>query len=352
MPSYLEPLPLRQQVTAACRSYFGAGLTELVALPGGASVRHYHRAYTDGSPSTFLVMELGEPAQFSDEATSGKVEELPFISVQRYLASGGLPVPEIFGYDEPSQLLYLENFGDITFESQVVGASPAQMQDLYRRAILQLLKLQRFSRETPDRSCIAFGRKFDYALLKWELDHFVEFGLDAVHSGLTAAERATLEANFSAIAEELAAAPQLFVHRDYQSRNLMVLPDGRLGILDFQDALLGNQAYDLVGLLRDSYVVLPAQLFAELTDFFIEQARPGADFSRLFALQIVQRKLKDAGRFVFIDRKKQNPSFLRHIPSSLDYVLLALQELQGFAAVNEILERRTAALRALGQRLS
>ena len=350
MPTYLEPAALHDLVEVAV-SPMGQ-LRQLIALPGGASVRHYHRGFISaGSIDRFLVMELGESPQFSDEVSAGKVSELPFLNVQRYLASRGLPVPLIYQYDEKSGLLYLEDFGDITFESKVAGADIETQRDYYERAITQLVKIQAVSRETPDPACIAFSRSFDFKLLKWELDHFVEFELDAVGIMLPTAERAELDRQFTRIAEELHAQPTTFVHRDYQSRNLMILNDGRLGILDFQDALLGNSAYDLVGLLRDSYVVLPPALVDDLVDFFVASSGPhlDSDFRRLFFLQVVQRKLKDAGRFVFIDKKKNNRGFLRHIPSSLDYVAAALQKLPELDSVGAILERHTAPLRQLAR---
>jgi aminoglycoside/choline kinase family phosphotransferase len=190
---------------------------------------------------------------------------------------------------------------------------------------------------------VAFSRAFDYDLLKWELDHFREYGLEAQGYQLSPSEREEIERLFKGIAEELAAAPRGFVHRDYQSRNLMVQDsttgDPRLRVIDFQDALLGTRAYDLVGLLRDSYVALsPAQL-ESLVGHYVARAEVEADaFRHLFNLQVVQRKLKDAGRFVFIDRVKKNPSFLVHIPNSLDYVAHALKSLPALGSLREILK--------------
>jgi aminoglycoside/choline kinase family phosphotransferase len=159
----------------------------------------------------------------------------------------------------------------------------------------------------------------------------------------TPAEREELERIFKRVAEELAAAPRGFVHRDYQSRNLMVQDSGngdpRLRVIDFQDALLGSRAYDLVGLLRDSYVALSPALLDSLVSHYVSAAEvDAASFRHLFNLQVVQRKLKDAGRFVFIDRVKKNPSFLVSIPNSLDYVALALKSLPDLSNLREILK--------------
>jgi aminoglycoside/choline kinase family phosphotransferase len=318
----------------------------LETLPGGASIRRYHRITVDGGklPSV-MVMELGDNPLKSEEAAKGHAPtELPFINVQRYLARAGASVPAIYRYDSAGAILYLEDLGDITFESRVLDSGDDVRGRYYRQAIDQLASLQRFAATNPDPDCIAFSRGFDYELLKWELDHFREYGLEAQNLAPTPAEREELERSFRGIAEELAGEPRGFVHRDYQSRNLMVQDiDGapRLRIIDFQDALLGTRAYDLVGLLRDSYVALSPSLLDELVAFFVDKSQlDGARFQRLFDLQVVQRKLKDAGRFVFIDRVKKNPGFLVHIPNSLSYVARSLSRLPELATLREILSRR------------
>jgi len=318
----------------------------LETLPGGASIRRYHRITVDGGklPSV-MVMELGDnPLKSEEAAKSHAPTELPFINIQRYLARAGASVPAIYRYDSEGAMLYLEDLGDITFESRVLDSGDDVRGRYYRQAIDQLASLQRYAAANPDPDCIAFSRGFDYELLKWELDHFREYGLEAQNLAPTPAEREELERSFRGIAEELAAEPRGFVHRDYQSRNLMVQDvDGapRLRIIDFQDALLGTRAYDLVGLLRDSYVALSPSLLDELVAFFVDKSQlDGARFQRLFDLQVVQRKLKDAGRFVFIDRVKKNPGFLVHIPNSLSYVARSLSRLPELATLREILSRR------------
>jgi aminoglycoside/choline kinase family phosphotransferase len=129
------------------------------------------------------------------------------------------------------------------------------------------------------------------------------------------------------VTDRLTAMPQVLVHRDFQSRNLMVHDDA-LRLLDFQDALMGPLPYDLVALLRDSYVSLSPLLIDELIEYYLSLRRTGirgADFLVMFDLMTIQRKLKDAGRFVYIDRVKGNASFLRHIPNSLLYVREAFE---------------------------
>jgi aminoglycoside/choline kinase family phosphotransferase len=143
----------------------------------------------------------------------------------------------------------------------------------------------------------------------------------------------------------------VLVHRDFQSRNLMVtsVRDGEpsLTLIDFQDALLGSSAYDLVALLRDSYVELPPDEVLAHVAFFIDRCRIEDEnkFRNLFYLQTAQRKLKDAGRFVFIDRVRGNPGFLRWIPTSLKYARDALAAIPELADARAVLARHVPELR-------
>ena len=128
------------------------------------------------------------------------------------------------------------------------------------------------------------------------------------------------------ISEFLASQPRVFVHRDYHSRNLMVAGE-RLGVIDFQDALMGPATYDLASLLRDAYIALDESLIDRLIDYYLDQLQEGRHlwtnreaFRRLFDFTSIQRNLKAAGRFVYIDRVKGNPKFLADIPRTLGYV--------------------------------
>jgi aminoglycoside/choline kinase family phosphotransferase len=350
---HLSPEDLARAVFPVAIEIMGGSNPQLVTMPGGASVRRYHRITVDGGETpSLVVMELGDNPLKSEEAAkkSPGPTELPFINVQRYLARAGVAVPAIYRYDEARGLVYLEDLGDVTFESRVRDADDEVRARYYRQAIEQLVELQRYAAAHPDPDCIAFSRAFDYDLLKWELDHFREYGLEAQGHALSPSQREELERIFRRIAEELAAQPRVFVHRDYQSRNLMVQEGSersdreqsvgpRLRIIDFQDALLGTRAYDLVGLLRDSYVALSPSLLDALVEDYVARASADVTFARLFDLQVVQRKLKDAGRFVFIDRVKRNPSFLVHIPNSLDYVARSLTRLPELSTLREILSQ-------------
>ena len=215
----------------------------------------------------------------------------------------------------------------------------------------RLARLRAHAERDPDRTCIAWTRAFDYDLYHWEFEHFIEYGLLARGATPSEAELQTLRRHFARISRELADAPRGFTHRDYQSRNIMVLANGDQVVIDFQDALQGPRQYDLVALLRDSYVELDRPLIDAMLARYLKafQAEGGArleasDFVGFFDLLTVQRKLKDAGRFVFIDRVKKNPSFLAHIPSSLRYVRDALKRRPELREVEEILQKHVPEL--------
>lgn len=319
-------IELRQQVEAATGRSFATA--PILKLKGEASTRSYYRVGTP--PDSFVCMVMPpEAAKKSEEASKGEPpKELPFVNVHRYLEKLGVRVPKILRYDEPKGVMVLEDLTDQTFEAAL---SPATRTQLYTRAVQLLARLRARAEKAVDADCLAFTRAFDEDLYDWELHHFREWGLE-IWSGKkpTAEERAELDAIFRRIAKELAAAPRGFTHRDYQSRNLMV-KDGDLVVIDFQDALQGPRQYDLVALLRDSYVELDRPFVEAMVDEYLaafaketgERIERGP-FLAFFDLLTVQRKLKDAGRFEFINRVKGNPGFLVSIPASLRYVKAAL----------------------------
>jgi aminoglycoside/choline kinase family phosphotransferase len=273
------------------------------------------------------------------------VGELPFLNVHRYLERIGVRVPHVYLDAHRDGFVVLEDLTDRTLELALQETSAAA---LYGAAIDQLAKLRAGAEHHPDPRCLAWTRAFDFDLYQWEFEHFLEYGLLGRGAKPTAAELGALRAAFEKVSRELAQAPRSFTHRDYQSRNIMVLDTGEQVVIDFQDALQGPRQYDLVALLRDSYVELDWPLVEAMLNRYVDRLGAPVDrgeFIAFFDLLTVQRKLKDAGRFVFIDQVKKNPSFLVHIPSSLGYVKAALARRPDLAQVAEILARYVPELR-------
>ena len=316
-------------------------------LAGHASMRSYWRV--GSAPASAVVMVMPPQAGPEEVTSGGPPPADPFVDVQRYLASIGVRVPGILAFEEASRLMVLEDLGDDMLETRLLAGDDRA--GLYRRAIDQLARL-RAAAEARPAGCVAFTRSFEAGLYRWELDHFREWLLEAWKGAtLAPAERAELDGHFDAMAASLAAEPRGFTHRDYQSRNLMVLPGGEQAVIDFQDALLGPRQYDLVALLRDSYVELPPDFIEAMLRRYLArlEAEGGprleyGPFRETFDLLTVQRKLKDAGRFVFIDRVRGNPGFLGSIPSSLRYVREALERRPELAPLQRLLSRHVPEL--------
>lgn len=317
----------------------GLILRELAPLAGDASNRRYFRlALAGGPPHSVILMQLAEPEGFkqSEEAVSGAthaITELPFLNVMSHLAKAEVPVPALYYYDQAAGLLYLEDFGDVTLAEAVNTADAATLESRYKQAINVLVQMQIKATTPADPGCLAFHRSFDVPLLMWEFDHFLEYGVVARRGKPMCADDWTAIRNeCEGISDLLAGQPRVFVHRDYHSRNLMV--DGvRLGVIDFQDALLGPATYDLASLLRDAYIRLDEPLIDGLVDYYLDQLAERryvwsnrAAFRRLFDFTSIQRNLKAAGRFVYIDRVKGNPKFLADIPRVLSYVKRNLEK--------------------------
>jgi N-acetylmuramate 1-kinase len=330
------------QLQAAYTSATGQPAGTVTRLPGGAGNRIYWRVRgLDGGSA--VVMELpADPVKSEEASKHHDAEELPFVNVQRYLTRIGVRVPRILLDAVKDGFLVIEDLTDRTLERALLEGEDREQ--LYATAIDALARLRAHAERDPDHACLAWTRAFDYELYHWEFEHFLEYGLLGGGASPTGVELQTLRREFARISLELANAPRSFTHRDYQSRNIMVTDAGEQVVIDFQDALQGPRQYDLVALLRDSYVELDRPLIDRLLRRYLEKfAAEGGpvldeqEFAGFFDLLTVQRKLKDAGRFVFIDQVKKNPSFLAHIPSSLRYVRDALKRRPELREVQEIL---------------
>ena len=339
----LPQAPLEALVVRA----FGSSIAELSEMPGGASTRRYYRVLLrNGATAVAMFAPDGEKPE--EVSSGGASRRWPFLEVRDLLESRGVRVPTLHGEDTANGLLLLEDLGDVTLAA-ALRASPSRREVLYTRAVRDLASMHRAVADTD--GTVVATRAFDETLLRWELAHFVEWGLDARGVVRTAAARRALDEAFDVIARELAARPRGFVQRDYQSRNLRLDPNGAargdpdaLVVIDFQDALLGPRAYDMVALLRDSYQDLDEPFVDRMLSIYGQASGFGGDGSTELRAEFdrltVQRKLKDAGRFVFIERKKNDPSFLPYIAPSLSRVALALQRLRSepaFARVEMLL---------------
>ena len=303
------------------RSGLGADAITVHPLTGDASDRRYFR----------VLRRNGAPVVLALHAEPFDADALPFVRVAHLMAAMPLPIPAILDRAGDLGVLLLEDLGDVTLQAHLGAAPAAEHSQLYRQAVALIEVLQWRGAELSSPAYPPYGIAFDVDKLLWELEFFTKHYLEA-YRGVTleAPAREALRAEWRQLAEQLASEPRVLCHRDYHSRNLM-LHQGELYIIDFQDARLGPDTYDLVSLLRDSYVDLPEATVDELIAYFIALKRPRgrgmaahlaweADFRRRFDVMALQRTLKALGTFGYQTTARANSVYIQYIPRTLRHV--------------------------------
>jgi hypothetical protein len=313
-------------------------VTTVLPLTGDASDRRYFRALRKQAPSIVFALHV-EPFD---------PDHLPFIRVAGLLEAMPLPVPRILDRAGDLGILVLDDLGDVTLQAHLGAAPAGEHSQLYRQAVSLLEILQRRGAELASSEYPPYGVAFDVEKLLWELEFFTKHFLEGYRGAvIDAPARDALAEEWRALATELADEPRVLCHRDYHSRNLM-LHDGELHIIDFQDARLGPDTYDLVSLLRDSYVDLPETTVEDLIAYFIALKRPqGApaaawhaweqDFRRRFDVMALQRTLKALGTFGYQTTTRRNSVYIQYIPRTIRHVQKNLVRHDRFGRLRELL---------------
>lgn len=283
-------------------------------IKGDASFRRYFRAYTE--QSSFILVDA--PPQ--------KEDSKPFVQVSKLYQQAGVKVPDLYVVDIDRGFLCLSDFGDrLLWEplnsAQQTSSDFTQATALYQMAFEQLQKIQTIPVE---------GKLPEYSiqLMLDETSLFRHWFCEKL-LGLKLKNKAEkiLSQSFGKLVDVAHQQPQLSVHRDFHSRNLMVLKEGGLGVIDYQDAVLGPVAYDLVSLLKDCYITWPReQVLLWLSDYYhaslpFKSARLSeAETIRYFDLMGAQRHLKAIGIFSRLYLRDQKINYLGDIPRTLNYL--------------------------------
>jgi len=306
-------------------------LTESLRLPdferhnlaGDASFRRYYRLKMP--KQSYVVMDAPPP-------------ESPqlFINVGQALLHQGLTVPQIVAADLEQGFLLLSDFGDKLY-LDALNANTADT--LYEDAFRSLIKLQQVSLETPQ--CDEAFLKRQFQLFKdWYLDKHLKLSRNIEIEN-------TLNGFYEKLISEIMTQPFVFVHRDFHSRNLMVLEKGNPGIIDFQDAFRGPIVYDLVSLLQDCYISWPRDQVENWVRGFQERLRHEAllskavtfsQFLRWFDLTGLQRHLKNLGIFSRLNYRDNKPHYLKDLIMPLRYSLETCKRYAEFEGLGKFLE--------------
>ena len=300
------------------------------------AVRSLRPASADASARRYFRLDTGGGSAIAMDAPPATEDSRPFIRVAALMRSAGVNVPEVLDSDLTQGFLLLTDLGDATYLQSLNDSNAAE---LFADAIDTLIRWQQ-------RTVDGVLPPYDEALLRRELNLFPDWFIARhLKRELTAPQKAVLDQMFACIVEANLAQPRVFVHRDYMPRNLMVSKPNP-GVLDFQDAVIGPIAYDLVSLFRDAFISWDDERVLEWARLYFERARAvglavPADFQefwRDFEWMGVQRHLKVLGIFARIRYRDGKPHYLEDAPRFVGYVRAVAQRYRELAPLARLFD--------------
>jgi aminoglycoside/choline kinase family phosphotransferase len=265
-----------------------------------ASFRRYFRLLAGGS--SWVIMD----------APPDKEDCRPFIYIAQLIESAGVQAPHIYHYNENMGFMQLSDLGSTAYLDKLNDQSA---DSLYTDAICSIVKMQTITAELPD---------YNEELLHTEMNLFKDWYLKKhLNIDLTTSQSKTISSTFNLLAESALQQKNVFVHRDYHSRNLMLMDDSNPGVIDFQDAVNGPASYDLVSLIKDCYIAWPRKKQLQWIDQFLELSSLRVEkqqFIKQLDFMGMQRHLKAIGIFSRLNYRDAKPGYLNDIPRTLAYV--------------------------------
>lgn len=285
---------------------------DIVPLQNDASLRRYYRFATE--PSSILM-----DASLDSKNTA-------FLESARLLAVQGLPVPKILKHDLELGFFQVEDFGDgLLFKH----TKDNEIKSYLETAIENIIQIQRIS---PDK--ISKATYFSTTLAETELNLFEKWFIrEYLELELTVEQQKTLSKTFQTLLQHLQNQPQVVMHRDYHTKNLMLLADNEIGLLDFQDLMVGPITYDVVSLLKDCYVTWPEATARSILKYFHERCAWEISLEELefyFDITGLQRHLKVLGGFSKIYLQRGNYHYLQYFDRILDYIVQVIAKYPEF----------------------
>ncbi len=306
---------------------FSLDLSSIRPASSDASFRRYFRVDSAKNPHSYIVMDAPPDKE--------KIEQ--FIHVDELFKESGVTVPEILAKNIKDGFLLLSDLGNRTYLAELTENNADQ---LYQEALRALVRIQVNSRP-------GVLPEYDREALLCELKLFPEWYITKyLGRTITPEMQTVLDRTFDILLVNNLSQPQVFVHRDYHSRNLMYLDDGNPGILDFQDALYGPLTYDLVSLLKDAYVEWEEAKVLDWVIRYWEKARkvslpvnPDIDqFYRDFEFMGVQRHLKVLGIFARLYHRDGKKNYLKDIPLVMKYASKTAHRYSELAPLAKLLD--------------
>ena len=294
---------------------------EISFLAGDASFRRYARIKLQNK--TYMLMD----------APPEKEDCIPFVSIDEFFDGHGIRVPHIIAKNLTQGLLLLEDFGDVVLSTLLNDETVDQY---YAQSFKQLIELQQIDGKNHLPA-------YSYEKLMTEMRLLTEWMLPSLNIQPTEQQLETIEQAFDFLAIEATQQPQVIVHRDFHSRNLMKIDNEQeLGVIDFQDAVIGADTYDLISITRDAYVQWNAERVYEWFEVFYnllpaaaKENRSFEQFKRDADLMAIQRHLKILGIFVRLFERDGKSGYLKDLPRVMWYLL---EESQGYDELNDFMQ--------------
>jgi aminoglycoside/choline kinase family phosphotransferase len=317
----------------------------VVLLEGGSNRKFYR--ITEKGRSVIVMEDEDDDREFNH-----------FIEIRKYLEKLDLGVPQLFSVDMEKRSVMMEDLGERTLQSAVVGKfigagfKPAptsweteeEIYKLYCKVIDFLITLQIVGNKRITECGVGIA-EFGYEDFRWETQYFKEEFLKK-YCQLKIQDEEKLDIEFHELATKLVNEPLFFMHRDFQSQNI-ILKNGNVRITDFQSARRGLLAYDLVSLLKDCYVVLSKEVRERLILYYLEQIEvkmglklEEEEFKKVFLYTGLQRNMQALGAFSHLTLIKRKVEFEQYIPAGALYLRSALREVEEFHNLKVILQSK------------
>jgi len=323
-------MPILSKKTSPCariealetwiKTQFALPCIELMPITNDASFRQYYRCTIKGS--AYIVMD----------APPDKENISEFIKITNLLSQAPILVPELIAYDITQGFIILSDFGDTWLLTHVKNLTPRDITECYHQALNTIIDIQKITHHSG-------LPHFNAQHMELEWSYFTQWFLDKLLKlRLTDKQCAMLDNIKNNLIHSAQQEPQVVIHRDFHSRNIMVLPDQRLGIIDYQDAMIGPMSYDVVSLLKDCYIVWPSAQVNDYLSYFYEkkceknnqtskntpQFPSFIEFKQAFEYMGLQRHFKVLGIFSRLKLRDNKAQYINDIPRIIQYILSVL----------------------------
>jgi NDP-sugar pyrophosphorylase family protein len=298
-------------------------LAKAALIGAGGSDRKYYRI--PDRDKTIILMETSKSDPDYER----------HIAYTRFFRKKLLPVPELIAFDDENKQALFEDLGDVSLYSWLkCGKDPVQVEDIYKKVLDILIMIHTIRTEDSDECPLLQSRIFDHGHLRWETDYFAERYLRGVR-GIEIQRTDPLIQEFEQLAARVDSFRKTFIHRDFQSQNIMVTDGGIPRLIDYQGARIGPPAYDLASILFDPYFRLDGAMRSRLIGYYVlkRNETDGADFNadefRLSLLPCcLQRHMQALGAYGYLAMEKGKTYFLKHVPQALEYLAEEIRQVR------------------------